>query len=98
MSSGTLSASGGSEKSLRFSACFRRKRKESEVLCLLQEEAKRVSIHPLLLLVQSSNKKEKTMVLFHLFNKLSNEHNGPIFLMERITYNKLFVKFPNEQF
>ncbi|KAH0449614.1 hypothetical protein IEQ34_020306 [Dendrobium chrysotoxum] len=27
-------------KEFRFSACFRRKRKESEVLCLLQEEAK----------------------------------------------------------
>src|SRR5262249_38695458 len=42
--------------------------------------------------------KRYTLVIFHLFNKFSNEHNGPIVPMERRTYDYLFRKFPNEQF
>ena len=31
--------------------------------------------------------KRYTLVIFHLFNKFSNEHNGPIVPMERRTYD-----------
>ena len=42
--------------------------------------------------------KRYTLVIFHLFNKFSNEHNSPVVPMERRTYDWLFRKFPNEQF
>ncbi|KAK9138015.1 hypothetical protein Sjap_008609 [Stephania japonica] len=35
----------------------------------------------------TSRSKRYTLVLFHLFNKFSNEHSGPIVPMERRTYD-----------
>lgn len=37
--------------------------------------------------LQEDRSKRYTLVIFHLFNKFSNEHNGPIVPMERRTYD-----------
>lgn len=42
--------------------------------------------------------KRNILVLFYLFNKFSNEHNGAVVPMERRTHDLFFGKFPNEQF